>query len=110
MMTTASQTRSKSEMGPGRVETFFVPQQLQVTGRDGRRRDWLSLFLLYRVLSQSGRSLGRPEPTRHAQHDTSSSPHRGQEWFNTDDVHHSREVVGEHVQRHLGRHLRQRLH
>src|SRR5258705_754788 len=39
----------------------------------------------------------------------SSSPDRGQEWFDTDDVHHAREVVGEHVQRHLGRHLRQRL-
>src|SRR5882724_2845560 len=40
----------------------------------------------------------------------SSSPDRGQEWFDTDDVHHAREVVGEHVQRHLGRHLRQCLH
>jgi hypothetical protein len=40
----------------------------------------------------------------------SSSPHRGQERFNTDDVHHSREVVSKHVQRHLGRHLWQRLH
>jgi Chromate transporter len=28
----------------------------------------------------------------------------------TDDVHHAREVVGEHVLRHLGRHLRQCLH
>src|ERR1035441_2601416 len=32
---------------PGRVETFFVPQKLQATGRDGPRRDRLSLFLLY---------------------------------------------------------------
>ena len=34
---------------PGRVETFFVPQNLQATGRDEPRRDRLSLFLLYRV-------------------------------------------------------------
>jgi hypothetical protein len=27
----------------------------------------------------------------------SSSPDRGQEWFDIDDVHHAREVVGEHV-------------
>ena len=47
-----------SQMGPGRVETFFVPQKLHATGRDGPRRDRLSLFLLYyRVWSQSGRNL-----------------------------------------------------
>ena len=38
-----------SPLGAGRVETFFDPQKLQVTGRDGPRRDRLSLFLLYRV-------------------------------------------------------------
>jgi hypothetical protein len=47
-----------SAMGPGRVETFFVPQKLQATEHDGPRRDRLSLFLLYRVWSQSGRNLG----------------------------------------------------
>src|SRR6266404_8449505 len=41
---------------PGRVETFFVPQKLHA-GRDGPRRDRLSVFLLYRVWSQSGRNL-----------------------------------------------------
>ncbi len=46
-----------SELGPGRVETFFDPQKLHATGRDGPRRDRLSLFLLYRVWSQSGRNL-----------------------------------------------------
>jgi len=48
-------------LDPGRVETFFVPQKLQATGRDGPRRDRLSLFLVYRVWSQSGRNL---EPCR----------------------------------------------
>ena len=43
---------------PGRVETFFLPQKLHTTGRDPRRRDRLSIFLLYRVRSQSGRNLG----------------------------------------------------
>jgi hypothetical protein len=33
----------------------------------------------------------------------SSSPDRHKDRFDTDDVHHAREVVGEHVQRHLGR-------
>ena len=33
----------------------------------------------------------------------SSSPDRHEDRFDTDDVHHAREVVGEHVQRHLGR-------
>ena len=40
----------------------------------------------------------------------SSGPDRREERFDTEDVHHAREVVGEHVQRHLGRYLRQRLH
>ena len=39
-----------------------------------------------------------------------SSPNRREERFDTDDVHHAREVVGEHVQRHLSRHFGQRLH
>jgi len=55
---------SISSFDPGRVETFFVPQKLHATGRDGPRRDRLSLFLLYRVWSQSGRNLKpcwRPE-------------------------------------------------
>jgi hypothetical protein len=47
-----------SASGPGRVETFFFSQELHATGRDGPRRDRLSLFLLYRVWSQSGRNLG----------------------------------------------------
>jgi len=48
---------SFSAFDPGRVETFFDPQKLHATGRDGPRRDRLSLFLLYRVWSQSGRNL-----------------------------------------------------
>jgi hypothetical protein len=40
----------------------------------------------------------------------SSSPDRGEERFDTGDVHHASEVVGEHVQRHLSRHFGQRLH
>jgi hypothetical protein len=47
---------SSSQFDPGRVETFFVPQKLHATGRDGPRRDRLSVFLLYRVWSQSGRA------------------------------------------------------
>ena len=47
-----------SELGPGRVKTFFLPQKLQAAGRDPRGRDRLSIFLLYRVWSQPGRNLG----------------------------------------------------
>ena len=36
-------------------------------------------------------------------------PHCRNEWRNTDDVHDPREIVGEHVQRHLGGHPWQRL-
>jgi hypothetical protein len=50
-------TLSFSGFDPARVETFFVPQKLHATGRDGPRRDRLSVFLLYRVWSQSGRNL-----------------------------------------------------
>jgi hypothetical protein len=46
-----------SALGPGRVKTFFLPQKLHAAGRNPRRRDRLSLFLLYRVRSQSGRNL-----------------------------------------------------
>src|SRR6266513_1908874 len=35
---------------------------------------------------------------------------RGQERLHADDVHDAREIVGEHVQGHLGRNLRQTLH
>ena len=48
----------RAAFDPGRVETFFLPQKLHATGRDPRRRDRLSIFLLYRVRSQSGRNLG----------------------------------------------------
>ena len=46
------------EVGPGCVKTFFRPQKLHATGDDPRRHDGLSIFLLYRVWSQSGRDLG----------------------------------------------------
>jgi hypothetical protein len=49
--------RWMSALGPGRVKTFFLPQKLQAAGRDPRGRDRLSIFLLYRVWSQSGRNL-----------------------------------------------------
>ena len=47
-----------SDMGPGCVKTFFLPQKLHATGDDPRRHDGLSIFLLYRVWSQPGRNLG----------------------------------------------------
>jgi hypothetical protein len=37
-------------------------------------------------------------------------PHHRQERLNTDDVHYAREIIGEHVQCHLGGDLRQALH
>jgi hypothetical protein len=43
---------------PGCVKTFFRPQKLHATGDDPRRHDGLSIFLLYRVWSQSWRDLG----------------------------------------------------
>jgi Flp pilus assembly protein TadG len=46
----------QSDLEPGRVKTFFLPQKLQAAGRDPRGRDRLSIFLLYRVWSQSGRN------------------------------------------------------
>src|SRR6267378_6371713 len=55
---TCSGNAATSVLDPGRVETFFVSQELHATGRDGPRRDRLSLFLLYRVWSQPGRNLG----------------------------------------------------
>ena len=55
--------------------------------------------------------MGHPERCLTARTKThSSSPDRCEERFDTDDVHHAREVVGEHVQRHLSRHFGQRLH
>ena len=48
----------RSEMGPGCVKTFFLPQKLYATGDDPHRHDGLSIFLLYRVRSQPGRKLG----------------------------------------------------
>ena len=47
-----------SVSGRGRVKTFFYSPKLYAAGRDPRRRDHLSIFLLYRVWSQSGRNLG----------------------------------------------------
>ena len=35
---------------------------------------------------------------------------RRHEWLHADDVHDTREIVGEHMQRHLGGNLRQALH
>ena len=49
-------TANLVEKDPGRVKTFFFSQKLHAAGRN--RRDRLSLFLLYRVRSQSGRNLG----------------------------------------------------
>jgi hypothetical protein len=39
------------------LKTFSIFQELHAAGRDPRRRDRLSLFLLYRVRSQSGRNI-----------------------------------------------------
>ena len=49
---------SFSGFDPRRVKTFFFPQKLYATGRDPGRRDRLSIFLLYRVWSQSGHNIG----------------------------------------------------
>jgi tetratricopeptide (TPR) repeat protein len=49
--------RGMSALGPGRVQTFFIFQELHAAGRDPRRRDHLSIFLKYRVWSQSGLNL-----------------------------------------------------
>jgi hypothetical protein len=38
------------------------------------------------------------------------APHRGDQRCDAKDVHDAGEIVGEHVQRHLGAHLLQRLH
>ena len=41
---------------------------------------------------------------------TKACPHRCQEPLHANDVHDPREIVGEHVQCHLGRNLRQAVH
>src|SRR3954454_16049962 len=109
-MQTSPGDQGMSIIYSGRVETFFVAQKLHVTGRDGAsRRDRLSLFLLYRVRIQLGATwgrAGRDERSQNAYNMTRCScPDRREERFDTDDVHHAREVVGEHVQRHLSRHF-----
>jgi hypothetical protein len=43
--------------GPRPCKNVFSPPKLQAAGRDPRGRDRLSIFLLYRVWSQSGRNL-----------------------------------------------------
>ena len=48
----------RSDPVPGCVKTFFRPQKLHATGDDPRRHDGLSIFLQYRVWSQSWRDLG----------------------------------------------------
>src|SRR5882757_6311472 len=61
--------------------------------------------------AQPGGRAERDERSQSAYNMTRSScPDRREERFDTDDVHHAREVVGEHVQRHLRRHFGQRLH
>ena len=104
----------RSGSGPGRVGNVFCTPITPSNRGYGPRRDRLSLFLLYRVWSQSECNLGPCLSNRNGlggHHDTlPSSPDRSEERFNTDDDHHAREVVGEHVQRHLSRHFWQRLH
>ena len=75
---------NESAYEPGRVKTFFLPQKLHATSGHAERPE---------------RSHGAHNSTR------SSRPDRHQERLDADDVHHARDVVGEHVQRHLGRHL-----
>ena len=43
---------------PGRVKTFFLPQELHATGDDPHQHDGLNIIFLYRVRSQPGRKLG----------------------------------------------------
>jgi hypothetical protein len=97
---------------PGRVKTFFILQKLHAAGRDPRRRDHLSIFWLFGSGVNPGVTSGRarrPERSHGAHSSTRSSrADRREKWFDADDVQHAREVVGEDVQCHLGRHLRQR--
>src|SRR5258706_11626973 len=54
LVTGARNGLAMSAQGPGRVKTFFLHQILHATRRDPRRRDRLSIFLLYRVWRQYG--------------------------------------------------------
>src|SRR5260370_37767370 len=67
----------RSAYDPGRVKTFFLPKKLHATGRDPRRRDRLSIFLVYRVWSQSGRNLELilSDLNGHTAHTTAHAPH-----------------------------------
>jgi hypothetical protein len=104
----------ESGSGPGRVETPFIPQKLQRMGVVHVRRDRLSIFCGIESGVNPGASSGhaeRLERSHGARNVTrSSNPDCREEQFDTDDVHHAREVVGEHVQRHFGRDIGQPLH
>lgn len=65
-----------SDVGPGRVKTFFLPQKLHATGRDPRRRDRLSIFLLSSL--ESIRAQPRTtlsDPNGHTARTTIHTPH-----------------------------------
>jgi hypothetical protein len=47
-----------SPVGPGRVKTFSIFQELNAAGRDPRRRDHLSIFLAASSLESIRRNLG----------------------------------------------------
>jgi hypothetical protein len=99
---------------PSLCKTFFpLPKTSRDQGRSASTR-WSE-----HIIALSG-----PEPTlAHAwgplsdlnghtmrkRHEP-SGPDCYQKRLDTDDVHHAREIVGEHVQRHLSCYLRQRLH
>ena len=68
--------RRKSGFDPGRVKTFFLPQKLHATGRDPRRRDRLSIFLLSSL--ESIRAQPRTtlsDPNGHTARTTIHTPH-----------------------------------
>jgi hypothetical protein len=70
-----------------------------------KRADWLflrsrGLETLLKLPEVILSDLETPKTTR------SSSPDRRQERLHADDVHHAREIVGKHVQRHLRGDLR----
>jgi len=50
-----------SEMGPGRVKTFFICQKLHAAGRDPRRRDVWAYFCCIESGVNPGATSGHAE-------------------------------------------------
>jgi predicted signal transduction protein with EAL and GGDEF domain len=82
------------------VETPFIPPKTTANGRGPRRRERLSIFCGIESGVNPGTTLShaeRLERSHGARNVTCfSNPDCREERFDTDDVHHAREVVGEH--------------